>query len=158
MIEMIVAISNNNIIGCDNSLPWHIREDLQYFKNITSGHAIIMGRKTYESIGKPLPNRTNIVLTNSTDLKINGVKVVYSLKDALELAKTLDTVFIIGGGEIYRLFMPYARKLYITLVDITIEGDTYFPNFNTDFKCISTTEKTDVTSNLNYKFTEWIRV
>ncbi len=155
MIAMIVAVSKNNLIGGDNKLPWHIPEDLAYFKKQTSGHTIVMGRKTYDSIGRPLPNRKNIVLTRSTDLNIAGVTIVNNYKEILELALT-ETVFIIGGGEIYNLFIDYADKLFITQVDLEITGDTSFPlDATKTFEKISEIEKQDLTCPINYTFTEW---
>ena len=127
MISIIVAVAANNVIGGENKLLWHIKEDLQRFKSLTSGHAVIMGRKTWESLGRPLPNRTNIVITRNPDYKPEGALVTSSLESALELAGQDEEKFIIGGGEIYRQAMALADKLYITHVECSYEGDTTFP-------------------------------
>ncbi len=158
MINIIVATSKNNQIGINNKLPWHISEDLKYFKCTTSGKTILMGRKTFESIGKPLPNRKNIVLTRDMNFKPDGVTVIHSLEEALEICKNEENIFIIGGGEIYSLFLPYADYLYITLVDKVIYGDTDFPSYDTDFELIqSTPGKTLTTDGYSFAFTLWKR-
>ena len=127
MISIIVAVAANNVIGGENKLLWHIKEDLQRFKTLTSGHAVVMGRKTWESLGRPLPNRTNIVITRNPDYKPDGALVAQSLEAAIELAKGDDEIFVIGGGEIYRQAMSIADRLYITHVECSYEGDTTFP-------------------------------
>lgn len=126
MVSIIVATDRNNGIGKDNALLWHLPNDLKRFKSITSGHPIIMGRKTYDSIGRALPNRMNIVISNNKELKIDGCTIVHSLLEALELVKN-EEVFIIGGGNIYKQAMELADKIYLTKVDITLEADTFFP-------------------------------
>lgn len=130
LISIIVAISLNNAIGRNNQLLWHIPEDLKYFKKVTSGHTIIMGRKTWESIGRPLPNRRNIVVSR-THKTIEGAEVYSSLEDALKTASTEGEVFIIGGGQIYKQALPMANKLYLTIMNQTIEdADTFFPEID----------------------------
>lgn len=126
MISIIVAIAKNNAIGKNNQLLWHISEDLKYFKRITSGHTVIMGRKTFESIGRPLPNRKNIVISRSVSA-LQGVTVVPSIEEALQHTLGEEEVFIIGGGTIYKEALPLAEKLYITYVDDFFEADTFFP-------------------------------
>lgn len=132
-LSIIVAMGNNRAIGKDNQLLWHLPEDLQYFKRVTMGKPIIMGRKTFESIGRPLPGRLNIVLTRQTDWQHEGVKVVHTIEDALQLAQAqslidgIDEVMVIGGAEIYQAALPQADKLYITQVDADIDGDAFFP-------------------------------
>lgn len=129
MISIIVATSLNWAIGRNNQLLWHISEDLKYFKKITSGHTVIMGRKTWESIGKPLPNRRNIVVSLSLE-KITDAEVYKSLELALKAAGN-ESLFIIGGGEIYKQALPLAEKLYLTIVNLTVEdADTFFPKIN----------------------------
>lgn len=129
MISIIVATSLNWAIGRNNQLLWHISEDLKYFKKITSGHTVIMGRKTWESIGKPLPNRRNIVVSRSLE-KITDAEVYKSLELALKAAGN-ESLFIIGGGEIYKQALPLAEKLYLTIVNLTVEdADTFFPKIN----------------------------
>ncbi|MCP9755539.1 dihydrofolate reductase [Lacihabitans sp. CCS-44] len=128
-ISIIVAVAKNGVIGRDNQLLWRLSEDLKLFKKRTTGHAIIMGRKTYDSIGKPLPNRVNIVISRSKDLKIEGCTVANSLQDAIEIAKNesdKDEVFIIGGEKIYNLAENLGTKLYLTKVYATLEGDAFF--------------------------------
>ncbi|MFN0047528.1 MAG: dihydrofolate reductase [Cytophagales bacterium] len=129
-VSIIVAISNNNAIGKNNQLLWHLPNDLKMFKSITTGHCIIMGRKTYESIGKPLPNRTNILISNQKDFKIEGCELVNSIEEALEKAsqKGESEVFVIGGGQIYGAAMALADRIYLTKVNVNIEGDVYFPD------------------------------
>lgn len=155
MINLIVAASKNNQIGIDNKLPWHISEDLKYFRKTTQGHTVLMGRKTYESIGRPLPNRTNIVLTRDKNFSAEGVSVIHSFEEGLKLCEN-DDVFIIGGGEIYSLFLPYADYLYITLVDKVIEGDTAFPEYKDQFNLISSKPGETLTEdNHRFTFTIW---
>ena len=127
MISIIVAIAENNVIGNNNQLIWHISEDLKRFKALTTGHCIIMGRKTFESIGKALPKRTNIVVTRNESFRADGCSVVNSLEAAIEMCGNEEEVFIIGGGELYRQALPMANKLYITRIHESFEGDTYFP-------------------------------
>ena len=128
-ISIIVAVAENGVIGKDNQLLWRLSEDLKLFKKRTSHHAVIMGRKTYDSIGKPLPNRLNIVISRSKDLKIEGCTVANSLQDAIEIAKNesdKEEVFIIGGEKIYNLAENLATKLYLTKVDASLDGDAFF--------------------------------
>ncbi len=130
MISVIVAVANDNVIGGNGNLLWHIREDLQMFKRVTSGHPVVMGRKTFESIGRPLPNRTNVVITRQRDYKIEGCVVVHSLDEATEMFPPEEEIFIIGGGEIYAQAMPLAQKFYLTRVHASFDGDTRFPDWN----------------------------
>ncbi len=133
IISLIGAASENNVIGRDNWMPWDLPAELAYFRNVTKGKTVIMGRKTYDSVGRPMPNRHNIILTREADLKIEGVDVVTSIEEALELAKkgNLDEIFVIGGEQIYKLAMPYANRIYLTRVHTTIEnGEAFFPEFN----------------------------
>ena len=131
-VSIIVAISANNAIGKNNQLLWHLPADLKHFKEITSGHTIIMGRKTYDSIGRPLPNRRNIVITRKTDLQIENVEIVNSLQDAISLCKTEDEVFIIGGAEIYKNSISLTNRIYLTTVHQEYEADVFFPDLNKD--------------------------
>jgi len=127
MINIIVAMSKNKVIGNANTLIWHLPEDLKRFKQLTTGNTIVMGRKTYESIGRPLPNRRSIIITRDTNYKVDGCEVVNSLEEALELSN--NNCFIIGGGEIYRQALDKADRLYITKIEKEFEGDTTFPSF-----------------------------
>jgi dihydrofolate reductase len=135
-VSLIVAAAANNVIGCDNKLPWHLPQDLKYFKSRTLGKPIIMGRKTYESIGRPLPGRPNIVVTRNRSWVAPGISAVTSLEEALTLAahlvKGLDIqeVMIIGGAEIYRAALPLADRVYLTRIDIPFEGDAWFPELD----------------------------
>lgn len=126
-IALIVAISNNNAIGKNNQLLWHLPNDLRFFKRVTTGHSIIMGRKTFESIGNPLPNRRNIILSMREGFVIPGIEVAGSLKSALELTAKEDIVFVLGGAEIYKQFLPLADEIYLTQVDVYLDGDAFFP-------------------------------
>jgi dihydrofolate reductase len=139
-ISIIAAIGKNRVLGKNNKLLWHIPEDLRRFKNLTSGHPVIMGRKTYESIfamlGKPLPNRTNIVVTHLDYPAPEGVIVSHSLPEALSRAKDSkgsEEIFIIGGGQIYEAALPFTDRLYLTLIDDEQEGDTFFPPYEDQF-------------------------
>ena len=130
MISIIVAMGRNRVIGKDNDLIWHLPADLKHFKETTMGKPVIMGRKTFESMGKPLPGRTNIVVTRNSQYKAKGCLVAHSLEKALERVSGEAEVFIAGGGEIYREAMPLADRMYITIIDHSFEGDTYFPEFS----------------------------
>lgn len=126
-ISIIVAFDENRLIGRNNELPWHLPADLKHFKTITMGHHIIMGRKTYDSIGKPLPGRVSVIITRQQDLHIENCMVVNNLEAALEKCKGQDEIFIIGGAQIFKYAMPLATDLYITQIHTTFQGDTYFP-------------------------------
>lgn len=129
-ISIIVAMSENFVIGLKNKLPWHISADLKNFKNITLGNPIIMGRKTYDSIGKPLKDRDNIVISRDNSLKIDGVEVVDSLEKAIFMTAEAPETFIIGGQQIYQIALPIATHMYVTKVEGNFEGDAYFPDYN----------------------------
>lgn len=122
--SIIVAMSENYVIGLNNSLPWHLSDDLKRFKEITTGHQIVMGRKTYESIGRPLPNRVNFVLTRNAKLQIDGINVIKSLND---IPSSDKKTFIIGGGEIYTQLINSCDELLVTKIHCEIDGDAYFP-------------------------------
>lgn len=128
-ISILVAVAKNGVIGKDNSMLWKLSDDFKSFKQLTLGHVIIMGRKTFESIGKPLPGRTSIVISRNSDLVLEGCKIVNSVESALELAKQLtdkNEVFIIGGQQIYELAQPFVTKIYLTKVNTAPEGDAFF--------------------------------
>ncbi len=144
MISIIVAIDEKRGIGKDNKLLWHIPEDLQRFKRLTSGHPIIMGRKTFESIGRILPNRTNIIITRDVNFKKEGTISVHSLESAIFEAKKspgADEIFVIGGGQIFLQALPLAEKLYLTIVKGDFGADTFFPDYSEFTKIISKAEK-----------------
>lgn len=141
MISMIVAVAQNQVIGVDNNIPWHLPLDMQYFKRTTMGKPIIMGRKTWESIGcKPLPGRFNIVMTREQAYQTEGGTVVHSIDDAVAQAKKwyqtdkpdvdFQEIMVIGGAQVYEAFLPMTDRIYITEVDTTLAGDAYFPNFD----------------------------
>ena len=132
MLSIIVAIANDNVIGKDNKLIWHLPEDLKRFKSLTTGHTIIMGRKTFESLGRILPNRKHVILCNDMEMNIDNENVEI-LEDISMLKKYIDSDeenFVIGGATIYKLLMPYADKLYITKINKSFDGDVYFPEIN----------------------------
>ena len=130
LISLIVAMAQNGVIGRDNSMPWRLPEDLKRFRAFTLGKPILMGRKTFESIGRPLEGRTNLVLTRDRSWFAPGVIVVHSVEEALTQASTSDELVVIGGAEIYRLVLPFARRIYLTHVHADVQGDITFPEFD----------------------------
>lgn len=156
MVKIIAAISKNRVIGNNNSLIWNLPNDLKRFKQLTSGNPVVMGRKTYESIGRPLPNRRNIIITRNNDLSVENCEVVDSLTQALLLCN--NNCFIIGGGEIYKQSISAADKLYITIVDENFKGDTFFPEIDKSWLEVSREEfQSDEKNNHNYSFIEYER-
>jgi dihydrofolate reductase len=153
-ISMIAAVAKNLAIGKNNQLLWHLPEDLKRFKTITQGHAVIMGSKTFESLGRPLPRRTNIVIAINQDYQAPGAVVAHSIEEAITAAKKYEPeeVFVIGGGSIYKQFLPLADKLYITLVDKDFEADTFFPAYNEFSKVVFS--QPGQSSDLPYTFLE----
>ncbi len=151
-LAIIVAIANNNVIGNDNKLIWHLPADLKYFKIITTGKHIIMGRKTFESIGKPLPNRTSVIITRNKEYKAEGCIVVGSLDSAIQVSG--DNGIIIGGGEIFKDAMHIADKLYVTKVFADFEGDVFFPEIKDSEWQLVSEEKhlADDKNNYDYSF------
>ncbi|MCL1049124.1 type 3 dihydrofolate reductase [Shewanella abyssi] len=129
-IAMIAAMANNRVIGKDNKMPWHLPEDLRHFKAITLGKPVVMGRKTYESIGRPLPGRHNIVISRQADLVIEGVTTVTSFEDAKLAAGDCEELIIMGGGQLYASLLSVADILYLTEISLEVEGDTYFPQWD----------------------------
>ncbi|MBI2639816.1 MAG: type 3 dihydrofolate reductase [Candidatus Sungbacteria bacterium] len=130
IISLIAAIAKNNVIGKGNTMLWKLSADMKRFRELTIGKPIIMGRKTYESIGRPLPERVNIILTRDKSYLQEGCIVVHSVDEALQKCNGYEEAMVIGGGEIYKLFLPRATRMYLTLVDHDFEGDTYFPEFS----------------------------
>ncbi|MGV3561354.1 dihydrofolate reductase [Larkinella arboricola] len=132
LLSLIAAVAENGVIGQENELVWHLPDDFRYFKQTTSGHPVLMGRKTFESLGKPLPNRLNIVITRNPDYQPDGVVAVDSLEKALSEARqtAITEIFVIGGAEIYRQALPIVDRLYLTEVKASFEGDTRFPDFD----------------------------
>lgn len=131
MISLVVACGRNNVIGSGGGIPWHVPADLKHFKSLTMGKPIIMGRKTYQSIGQPLPGRTNIVITRDSEFVAEGIQIVNSLDAALEHAGAIgDEIMIIGGGEIYRAALPIAERIYMTRIELEPEGDVFLPTID----------------------------
>jgi dihydrofolate reductase len=126
-ISIIVAMAKNRTIGINNSLPWCCPEDLKHFKALTMGHHIIMGRKTYESIGRPLPGRTTVIVTRNNGLKVDGCKIAHSLGDAVSICGNVKEIFVVGGADIYALALPIAEKIYLTEIQKFVTGDATFP-------------------------------
>ena len=159
MITIIAAIGNNYELGKDNDLIWHLSADLKRFKKVTTGHTIIMGRNTFESIGKPLPNRRSVIITRNTEYQQEGCDVVHSLEEALELIQGEEKAFIIGGAQIYKETMQkgLADQLDITKVHSAFEADVYFPEINThDWKLVSEeTFSADEKNPYNYSFLQY---
>lgn len=138
IVSFIAAIGKNRELGFGNKLPWHLPDDLKRFKEITRGHTVIMGRKTYESMGRLLPERKNIIITREKSYKIEGAIIVSSIEEALKECEGDKEVFIIGGGEIFKLAFPYATRMYLTHADAERLADAFFPEFNiSDWKVVS---------------------
>jgi len=153
IISLIAALGKNNVIGVDNKLPWKLSADLKRFKAITSGKPVIMGRKTFESIGRPLPNRTNIIITRDKNYRADGCVIVNSAEEALNAAKENEEVMIIGGAQIYAEFLPKANKMYLTVIEKEFEGDAYFPEYNDhEWKIIHKEDHED--DGLRYSFVD----
>ncbi|WLR43673.1 dihydrofolate reductase [Bacillus carboniphilus] len=139
MISLILAMDENRLIGKDNGLPWYLPNDLKYFKKVTMNHIVVMGRKTFQSIGKPLPGRKNIVITRNSSFQAEGCEVIHALD---ELEKINDEeIFVIGGSQVYKEMLPFADKLYITKINATFEGDSYFPPINENEWTLVSSEK-----------------
>lgn len=126
-LSLIVAIAKNGVIGINNTLPWHLPEDLKRFKALTMGHHIVMGRKTYDSLGRLLPGRTTVIVTRNHDYRVQGALVAHSLPQALAMCENDDEVFLIGGAELYQAGLALADTLYLTEIDLEVEGDAHFP-------------------------------
>ena len=161
MISIIVAIAMNNVIGGDNRLLWHIPKDLKHFREITDGHVIIMGRKTFESLGRVLPNRKHVVLTRNQDYKVDheDVEVIHSLEEIEPYIQDSAENFIIGGGELFRQMLPLANRLYITWIGQEYEGDTTFPEIPSDeFLLTEEAEDIDEKTGIEMKYATYERI
>ncbi len=157
IISLIAAIGRDRVIGKGNTLPWKLSADLKRFKQITSGKPVIMGRKTFESIGKPLPNRINIIITRDEKYKAEGCVVAHSAEEALEDAHGNNEAMIIGGSQIFKEFMAKANKMYLTFIDADFEGDAYFPEYNkNEWKEIHKEEYNN--NGLRYSFVDLERI
>ena len=159
-ISLIAALDKNHAIGHDNQLPWHLPADLKRFKALTMGKPLIMGRKTYESIGRPLPGRKSIVITSAKNNTPAQVLKASSFEEALELAKPAQEVFIIGGTQVFEIALPIAHKLYLTWIDGEFEADTFFPKLNLqDFRLISSERHPASSSNpIAFTFCDYLRI
>jgi dihydrofolate reductase len=164
-LSLIVAVAQNNVIGRNNELPWYLPQDLQYFKSVTLGKPIIMGRKTFESIGKPLPGRTNIVVTRQSNWQFSGVLVAQSVHEAIRIAEQFcaeqnqraEEVRVIGGAEIYSHALAIADRVYLTNIDIRVDGDAFFPELSvTEWQKISEMPG-DASANLRHSFSIYER-
>lgn len=156
-LSIIAAIGKNNELGVNNSLIWHLPTDLKYFKKTTYGKTIVMGRKCFESLPGLLPNRTHIIMTNNKDYKVDGATIYHNVEDVLNyINKSNEECFIIGGAKIYELFMPYAKKLYLTEINADAEADVYFPIFNKELYEKEEIEEINE-NNINYKFVIYTR-
>lgn len=152
-VSAIVAAADNNAIGKDNKLLWHLPNDLRFFKRTTSGHTVIMGRKTYESVGMPLPNRRNLVITRQEDYVLENAEVVHSLGEALTHCANEEEVFIVGGAEIYRQALPRTGRVYLTRVHADLPGDTYFPDLDENDWMLVSADKHDPDERHAYGYT-----
>ena len=130
---MIAAMAHDRVIGKDNTMPWHLPADFAWFKQSTMGKPVIMGRKTYDSIGRLLPGRTNIIISRNINMKVEGAMVVASIDEALKAASSAEEVMVIGGGSIYQNLLARSNKLYLTFIDAVLDGDTQFPEWSNDF-------------------------
>ena len=162
ILSHITAMAKNRVIGINNTLPWDIPEDMKFFRSKTKGHILIMGRKTFESLGAPLPGRFHIVITRQTNFKFEHpqVKIVASIEEAIKTAEAIlpqwpEEVFIIGGGEIYKQSLPITHRVYLTIIDREYAGDAYYPELPENFKL---TEKKEVPGDVPFAFTTWERI
>jgi len=160
-ITLVVAASENNAIGLNNQLLWHLPKDMRFFKNTTWGMPILMGRKTFESMGsKPLNGRLNIIITRNKNWTSEGVTVVHTMEEATALATkfSYNELLVIGGGEIYEMALPLAQKIWLTRVHTTIEGDVYFPKLNAEWEMVSSTQnEADEKHKFSFDFECWKR-
>ena len=159
MISIIVAASENNVIGREGELPWRLSDDLKYFKAITMGKPIVMGRKTWESIGRPLPGRQNIVITRQSGFEAAGCDVVSSVAGAIAVAGDAAEIMVIGGSEIYALSLPQARRVYLTRVHAEVEGDAFFPALGEEWRLLSDeSREADASNEYDVSFRVYERV
>lgn len=154
-LAMIVAASENNVIGVDGDLPWHLSADLKRFKKLTMGHHMIMGRKTFDSIGRLLPGRTTVIVTRQADYQFEGAKIAHSVEQAVELAKEDPCPFIVGGAQIYSAAMPLVDRLFLTRVHSEIEGDTFLPEVDWSAWTLESSEKGS--EEVEFTFEDYVR-
>jgi dihydrofolate reductase len=156
-LSLIVAIAQNNVIGINNTLPWHLPEDLKRFRALTMDHHIIMGRKTYESLGRLLPGRTTVIVTRNPDYTVEGAIVVHSLHEAIEACGDDNEAFLIGGAELYQQGLHFAHKLYITEIDLVVPGDAFFPTWDNRLWLEKTREHHVSESGLSYHYVTYLK-
>ena len=159
-LSLIVARAKNNVIGLNNTLPWHLPEDLKRFRALTTGHHIIMGRKTWQSLGRALPNRRNIVVSSSTTDSVPNIEVRPTPEAAMELVANSPEVVIIGGAQLYHYFLPQTQRMYLTFIDAQLVGDTFFPSFDTKNWYLAEEQHfvADQKNPYNYSFTIYERL
>lgn len=156
-LSLIVALSKNNVIGVNNGLPWKLPDDLKRFRRLTTGHHIIMGRKTYESIGRLLPGRTTVIISRSADFKVEGAIVAHNLEDAISACGCDSELFLIGGEEMYKAGLQFANKMYITDIDANYEGDAFFPKFDTSEWNVTNVERYRSQTGLEFSYVTYER-
>ncbi|AAN56632.1 type 3 dihydrofolate reductase [Shewanella oneidensis MR-1] len=156
-IAMIAAMANNRVIGKDNKMPWHLPEDLRHFKAMTLGKPVVMGRKTFESIGRPLPGRHNIVISRQADLQIEGVTCVTSFEAAKRVAGDCEELVVIGGGQLYKQLLPQADRLYLTQINLDVDGDTFFPAWEDNEWQKTETQPSISADGLEYNFINLVK-
>lgn len=160
IISLIAAVAKNNVLGKDNKIPWHLPADMAYFSKMTTGHHIVMGSNTYESIGRPLPNRTNIVLAKDRDYKAEGCVVVNSIEEATDYAKKNEEkeLMVCGGASVYKQFLPKADKVYLTEINAEFDGDVFFPELGPQWKLVSSEKHApDEKNKYEYNFNVYIK-
>ena len=153
IVSLVAAMAENRVIGRNGGLPWRLPKDLQHFKQLTIDHTVIMGRRTFDEVKRPLANRRNVVISRQVDFRPAGVTVVPNLGEALALGATEAEVFVIGGGEVYRLALPRADRIYLTVVHATVEGDTSFPDFDDAAWALDSEERHEADDKHPYPFT-----
>ncbi|MBC5637022.1 dihydrofolate reductase [Ornithinibacillus sp. BX22] len=162
MLSLLFAMDRNRVIGSNNDLPWHLPNDLKFFKETTTGHTIIMGRKTFDSIGRALPNRRNIVLSRNNITLPEGVELIHDMDTIIEMKEQNpnEELFVIGGGALFKDILPYADRMYVTLIDEEFEGDVYFPTFSSDMWRETSTVKgiKDEKNPYDYYFIQYDRI
>lgn len=161
-LSIIVAVAENNVIGINNTLPWHLPEDLKRFKALTTGHHIIMGRKTYESLGRLLPGRTTVIVTRNKSYQVEGAIIVHSLQEAVQKCHADEELFLIGGAELYKDGLDLANKLYLTKIHANYEGDAFFPDFLNQQTAerqwqLTATESHTTAQGLSYSYLTYLR-
>ncbi|TCI03642.1 type 3 dihydrofolate reductase [Corallincola luteus] len=159
MISLVAAMANGRVIGRDNKMPWHLPADLKHFKATTLGKPVVMGRKTFESIGRPLPGRQNIVITRDAQWHADGVTVVHGVEQALVAAGPVEELMVIGGGNIYQQLLPRAERLYLTFIELDTQGDAWFPDYQPELwrEIDSVAHQPDEKNPYHYRFVTLVR-